>query len=572
VDNAAVAQIFQDLADLLELKGENRFKVKAYERAARAIEDLPVDLAQVMSEGRLREIPGIGEAIEKKIYELLTTGHLELHDRLRSEFPDDIRGLMDVPGVGPRIAARAHQELGVSTVDDLEKAIVEGRFASLPGLGEKTADNILRQLRRHRYKDVRIPLGTAQPLVDEIVSALSQQPGVRHLQPAGSLRRAKETVGDIDIMGTADEPARIVEAFVHLPMVEEVLAKGPTRASVIAANGIQVDLRMVDHNSYGSLLQHFTGSKEHNVMLREIALHRGLSLSEYGIAVVDTGEVEKFADEAAFYERLGMQFIPPELREAQGEIEAAQKRKLPELVDMGDIRGDVHVHTDWSDGRDSIEAMALAAHRRGYQYLAITDHSAGRGIAHGLSVERLREQIAEIREVNARLRGIRLLAGIEVDIRADGALDYPDDVLDELDMVVAAVHSSMQQDSEKMTRRVIRAVENPRVHVLAHPTCRLIGMREPVEIDLEEVFRASARTNTALEINAMPDRLDLGDTQARRAREFGVRLVIGTDSHSVDHLGVMRYGVGVARRGWCRASDVLNTWPVDEFLSWLKRK
>ncbi len=572
MDNAAVAQVFQDLADLLELKGENRFKIKAYERAARTIEGLSVDLEQVMNEGRLREIPGVGEAIAKKISELLSTGRLDVYEKLRSEFPDGIRSLMDVPGVGPRIAARAHQELGVNSIDDLEKAIVDGRFASLQGLGEKTADNILRQLRRHRHKDVRILLGTAQPLVDEIVSALRDQLGVRHLEPAGSLRRARETVGDIDIMGTADEPARIVEAFLHLPMVEEVLAKGPTKASVIAANGIQVDLRMVDHESYGSLLQHFTGSKEHNVLLREMALHRGLSLSEYGITVLDTGEVEKYTDEAAFYERLGLQLIPPELREAQGEIEAAQKRQLPELIELADIKGDLHVHTDWSDGHDSIEAMAMAAQGLGYEYLAITDHSAGRGIAHGLSVERLREQIAEIRDVDAKLSRIRLLAGIELDIRADGALDYPDDILEELDIVVAAVHSSMQQDSEKMTRRVIRAIENPRVHVLAHPTCRLIGTREPVEIDLEEVFRASVRTNTALEINAMPDRLDLRDTQAKRAGEVGVSLVIGTDSHSVDHLDLMRFGVGVARRGWCRASDVLNTRPVDEFLRWLKRR
>jgi DNA polymerase (family 10) len=353
--------------------------------------------------------------------------------------------------------------------------------------------------------------------------------------------------------------------------MEEVLAQGSTKASVIVKSGLQVDLRMVEHDSFGSLLQYFTGSKDHNVALRERAVKQGFSLSEYGITVVKTGKTEKFATEGAFYERIGLQYIPPELREARGEIEMAEKRALPKLINVSDIKGDFHVHTDWSDGRDSIEAMANAAKARGYKYLAITDHSAGRGIAHGLNEERLRQQMAEIKELNRKLKGLRIFTGIEVDIRADGALDYPDELLSEIDVVVAAVHSAMGQDKDKMTKRIVSALDNPHVDILAHPTCRLLGEREPVEVDIEELFRAAAGTNTALEINAMPDRLDLKDVHVLRARELGVRLVIDTDAHSVGQLDLVRFGVGVARRGWCEAGHVLNTKSLGEVEAFLKR-
>ncbi|TLN02099.1 DNA polymerase/3'-5' exonuclease PolX, partial [bacterium] len=382
---------------------------------------------------------------------------------------------------------------------------------SLYRLGEKTADNILRHIQTVRRKDKRIPLGEALPLAEEIVAVLKGLPGVRNLIPAGSLRRFKETIGDIDIMGTADDPESVIKAFVRLPQVEEVLAQGSTKASVIVKSGLQVDLRMVEHDSFCSLLQHFTGSKEHNVALRERAVKQGLSLSEYGITVAKTGETEKFANEEDFYKRIGLQYIPPELREARGEIEMAEKKTLTKLIEVFDIKGDLHVHTEWSDGHESIEAMANAAKACGYKYLAITDHSAGRGIAHGLTAERLRQQMAEIKEVNKKLKGIRIFTGIEVDIRADGALDYPDELLSEIEVVVAAVHSAMGQDKDKMTKRIIQALENPHTDILAHPTCRLLGEREPIEIDIEEVLKAAVRTNTALEINAMPDRLDLKD-------------------------------------------------------------
>jgi len=571
MNNAAIAQVFQDMADLLELKEENPFKIRAYQKAARTIESLPLELTQVMEEGRLREIPGVGEAIANKITELLTTGKLEAYEKLRSEFPQGVIDLMTVPGVGPKTAMRLSRELGISNVDDLEKAILEGKVASLYRLGEKTAENILHHIQTMRRKDKRIPLGEALPLAEEIVAALREQTGVRNLTPAGSLRRFKETIGDIDIMGTADDPESVIKAFVHLPQVEEVLAQGSTKASVIVRSGLQVDLRMVENDSFGSLLQHFTGSKEHNVALRERAVKQGLSLSEYGITVTKTGETEKFATEEAFYERVGLQYIPPELREARGEVEMAEKRALPKLIEVSDIKGDFHVHTEWSDGHDTIEEIAASAKARGYKYLAITDHSAGRGIARGLNEERLRQQLAEIKEVGRKLKGIRIFTGIEVDIRADGALDYPDGLLSELDVVVAAVHSAMGQDRDKMTKRVIRALENPHVDILAHPTCRLIGEREPVQVDMEEVFRAAVRTNTALEINAMPDRLDLRDIHVLRAKELGVKLVIGTDAHSSGHLDLIRFGVGVARRGWCEARHILNTGSLSEVEAFFRR-
>jgi DNA polymerase (family 10) len=358
----------------------------------------------------------------------------------------------------------------------------------------------------------------------------------------------------------------VLQAFTQLPQVEELLLQGTTKSSVIVSEGLQVDLRIVEHDAFGSLLQYFTGSKEHNIALRERAVRNGLKLSEYGITTVKTGKLEKFATEEGYYERLGLDFIPPELREGRDEIEKAANRTIPKLIELSDIKGDLHVHTEWSDGQDSIAAMAWAAKERGYQYLAITDHSAGRGIAHGLDEERLRRQIAEIKRLNQTLDGIRLLSGIEVDIRADGSLDLSHEVLAELDIVIAAVHSAMGQDEAKMTQRVLRAVENPNVDILAHPTCRLLGEREPVNLDMEQVFKAALKTGTALEINAMPERLDLKDIHVLRAKELGVKLVINTDAHRVSHLDLMRFGVGVARRGWCEAGDVLNTKPVEVWL------
>ena len=571
--NSDVAKVFQDIADLLELKGENVFKIRAYQKAARAIDYYPRELEALIDEGEdLRSIPGVGEAIAKKAAELITTGKLGYYEDLKAESPQGITNLLDIPGIGPKTANRLSSELGVSSVDELERAINEGQLAKLSRLGEKTAENILHQIQTLRRKDQRIPIGKALPIVEEITATLRSIPGVKNLTPAGSLRRFQETVGDIDLMGTANEPKEVIDAFVALPLVRQALAHGSTKASVIVSGGLQIDLRMVEHDSFGSLLQYFTGSKQHNISVRDKWRKRGLKLSEYGITVVATDELEKFATEEEFYARLGMQYIPPEIREAQGEIEKAEQGSIPNLVDLPDMKGDLHTHTEWSDGHDSIEELAQAAQDMGYQYMAVTEHSAGRGIAHGLDVERLGQQIAEIRTLNERLSGIRLLTGTEVDIRADGSLDLPHEILTKLDIVTAAVHSSMNQSEEKMTQRVLKAIENPDVDVIAHPTCRLIGEREPVTIDLEAVFRAAAKHNKIMEINAMPDRLDLKDTHAFRARELGVKLAIGTDAHTVAHLGLMRFGIGVARRAWCEPQHILNTLPLDELLTVLNRK
>jgi len=506
----------------------------------------------------------VGEAIAKKATELVTTGKLGYYENLKAEFPEGITNLLAIPGIGPKTANRLSSELGISSVDALERAISDGRVAGLFRLGDKAAGNILQQIQALRRKDQRIPIGEALPIVDEILGSLRAVPGVRNMTYAGSLRRFRETLGDIDLMGTADNPKEVIDAFVVLPHVGQVLAQGSTKASAIASGGLQVDLRMVEHDSFGSLLQYFTGSKQHNISLRERGRRQGLKLSEYGITDMTTGELEKFAVEEEFYHRLGLQYIPPELREAQGEVERAEQGTLPRLVELSDIKGDLHMHTDWSDGHNSIEEMALAAKDLGYQYIAITDHSGGRGIAHGLDQERLRKQIAEIKAVNGRLDGIRVLTGSEVDIRADGSLDLSHEILSDLDVVIGAVHSAMNQNEEKMTRRVLSAIEDPDVDIIAHPTCRLLGEREPVAIDLEAVFRAAVKNGKVVEINAMPDRLDLNDIHAFRARDMGVKLAIETDAHSVAHLGFMRFGVGVARRAWCEPQHVLNTLPCEK--------
>ncbi|OGN93857.1 MAG: hypothetical protein A2Z75_05505 [Chloroflexi bacterium RBG_13_50_10] len=570
--NTAIAKVFQDMADLLELKGENIFKIRAYQRAARTIEHLPKEIEIMLQEGEdLQTIPGVGEAIAKKTIELVNTGKLHVYEELKSEFPEGITRLLEIPGIGPKTANRLSTELGIKSVDELEQAIKAGRVASLFRLGDKTADNILQQIEATRRKDRRIPIGEALPVVDEVLGALRPLPGVKNLTAAGSLRRFRETVGDIDLMGTADNPEEVINAFVNLPQVREVLAKGPTKASVILPGGLQADLRMVEHDSFGSLLQYFTGSKEHNVTLRTREQKRGLKLSEYGITDTRTNKLEKFATEEKFYRRLGLQYIPPEIREDQGEIDLAEKGKVPKLIELSDIKGDVHVHTDWSDGHDSIEAMAQAAKALGYQYLAITDHSAGRGIAHGLSEERLKKQIKEIKRLNGQLKGIRIFTGTEVDIRADGSIDLPEKLLADLDIVVAAIHSAMNQSENQITGRILGAIENQHIDVIAHPTCRLLGEREPAAVDMEAVFRAAVKYNKALEINAMPSRLDLKDIHVYRARELGVKLIMGTDAHSTAHLGFMRFGIGVARRGWCQAKDILNTRPMPEMLAFLRK-
>lgn len=570
--NSSIARIFQDMADLLELKGENIFKIRAYRRAAQVIEHLPQEMEVMREQGEdFQRIPGIGEAIAKKATELITTGKLEAYETLKAEFPDGILELMEIPGIGPKTAYRLATELMITSVEKLEQAITEGKVAELFRMGDRTAQNLLRQIQSMRRKDQRVPIGEVLPVVEDILEMLRRHPKVKNMTSAGSLRRFRETVGDIDIMGTADDPESVINAFVTFPQVKEVIAKGPTKASVILLPGFQADLRMVEHDSFGSLLQYFTGSKQHNIILRTKAQKKGLKLSDYGITDTTTEVLEKFSTEEGFYHRLGLQYIPPEIREDQGEIELAEAHAIPDIINPEDVMSDLHVHSNWSDGADSIEDMALWAKNLGYRYIAITDHSRGRGIARGLTEERLMRQIQEIHRLNQNLKGIRILSGIEVDIRADGSLDMPDRILAGLDIVIAAVHSSFNQSQEKMTRRIISAIENPHVDVIGHPTCRLIGEREPTEVDMETIFNAAVNHRKALEINAMPDRLDLKDIHVYRARELGAMFAIGTDAHNRGQLTLMRFGVGIARRGWCEKKHVLNCMSFEEIMTFTRR-
>lgn len=569
MSNDQVSQILDQMAALLEMRGAETFKVAAYHRAARTIAHLPRDVGEIAQEDGLEDIPGIGKSIAAKIREYLQTGRVREHQELVSEFPDGALRLLDVPGIGPKTALRICRELGISTVEGLEKAVIEGRLQKLPRMGEKSAQNILRQIRSYRTKSNRIPLGKALPVAEAICEVM--RPYVRNVTPAGSLRRLEETIGDIDIMGTSHEPVRALEAFTRLPMVTQVLGRGETKASVVIHGELQVDFRIVPHESFGTLVQYFTGNKDHNILLRDRALGMGLKLSEYGITDLATGRMETFLEEEPVYARLGLPFIPPELRWGQDEILLAEQGRLPRLVELGDLRGDLHCHTDWSDGRDSLDAMVEGARSMGYGYVAITDHSVGCGIANGLSPERLQEEIDIIRRINREARnGLRVLTGSEVDIRGDGSLDFSDEVLETLDVVVASIHSAMGQEKTRMTARIIRAMENPHVDIIGHLTARLIGERPPVEMDVEEVLQAALRTGTAIEINASPMRLDLRDVFVRRARELGVKLVIDSDSHAAGQMPGLRFGVGVARRGMCEAGDILNTRSLDEFLAGLK--
>ena len=571
MDNAQIADVFENIAGLLEMEEESVFTVRAYQRAARTIERLPTELTQMVGEEKdLRELPGIGKAIADKIAELVNTGKLGYYERLKAKFPPGVLEMMNIPGLGPKTIVRVWKELEVTTIAELERAARDGRLADMPRLGQKTAENILRELQFARTKDQRVPIGRARPVAERLMAALRERcPTITRIVAAGSLRRFEETIGDVDLVCTAGEPTEPLDALVALPEVAEVLGHGGTKASVVLDSGIQVDLRVVEDQRFGSLLQYFTGSQQHNIRLRDYANRMGLSLNEYGITDMATGELQEFSDEEGFYERLGLQYIPPELRTGVAEIEAARQHRIPDLVQVSDLRGDLHVHTDWSDGRDPMEVMIAAAKARGLQYVAITDHSAGRGIANGLSPERLRRHMARLRALEQQIGGVRVLCGTEMDIRADGTLDYADEVLKELDWVIASVHSAMGQDSEKMTQRIIEAMRNPYVSAIGHLSTRLIGERQPINADFEALFRAAAETGTALEINASPERLDLKDTHIYRARELGVPLVINTDAHTVEMLDNARYGGAVARRGWCEAKHILNCRPVEEFMSFL---
>jgi len=568
--NFEVARQFELMADILELKGENPFRIRAYRRAAQNLESLSEEIEAVAREERLEDIPGIGADLAGKIQEYLRTGKIKEIAAASKGIPRGVVELMNIPGVGPRTARLLHEREHITGIGQLEKLASKGGLRGLPGIQAKTEQNILKGIRLVRGGQERMPLGHALPLGRELVQALERLAAVKQISLAGSIRRMKETVGDIDILVTSSKPDTVMRAFVALPQVAEVLERGTTKGSMRHREGIQVDLRVVDPACFGAALVYFTGSKQHNIHIRDIGVKRGLKISEYGVFRASTGRRLVSATEAEVYAAIGLPWIPPELREDAGEIEAARQGKLPDLVELDGIRGDLHCHTDATDGHHPIEALVTAAERRGYKYVAVTDHSLSARVAGGLTADELAAHVKKIRAVQARHPRITVLAGSECDILADGSLDYPAHVLAGLDLVIGAVHTGFRQSRGEMTRRICRALAHPRLHVLGHPTGRLIGKREPYAVDIDEMLRTARRHGKAVEINCQPDRLDLDDVHARRAHELGVLVAVSTDTHMLDHLGWMELGVATARRGWTETRQVVNTWPPQKLLAWLR--
>lgn len=558
MDNADVAAVFYEIADLLDLQ-DVAFKPVAYRRAARNIESLDEEITKVVDEGRVKDIPGVGEAIADKIDELVRTGKLEYLEKLRSEVPAGLVEMLRVPDVGPKTARTLHNELGISSLQELKDAIQAHRIRDLKGFGEKTEEKILQGMATLEAKGERVLLGQAVPIAEAYLEYLRSAKSLERICVAGSLRRGKETVGDIDIVVGDDDPSAIMDAFVSYLDVTDVLMKGPTKSTVRLRGGLQVDLRAVETDSWGAALCYLTGSKEHNVFMRGVALDMGLKLNEYGLYERGSGKKVAGRTEEGLYEALGFSYIEPELRENSGEFEASKQGRLPDLVVHGDVRGDFHVHTDWSDGSDSIQDVARAAAGRGYEFVAITDHSQSLKIAGGLSPERLRKQASEVRRLQESPDlGVHLLAGTEVDIKADGSLDFPSSLLKDLDVVIGSVHSRFRMEKAEMTKRVVAAMESGRIDILGHPTGRLIGERAAYQLDMEAVLSAARSSGVLMEINSFPNRLDLGDIHCRMAKDTGVKVAIGTDAHHVEQMDYMRFGVITARRGWLEAGDVLN--------------
>jgi DNA polymerase (family 10) len=568
VHNADIAAIFDEIADLLELEAANPFRVRAYRNAARIIGDLRHDVRQMVARGEdLTALPGIGADLAAKIREIVDTGHCALLDRLHRELPPAISELLHIPGLGPKRVRALWHDLDVQTAEQLCRAARDGRIRGLPGFGEKTERKILQAAEAHLSQSRRFKLASAAQYADALVAYLRGVPTVARVEIAGSFRRMRETVGDLDVLVVAAAGNAVSAAFTAYDEVKEILAQGPARASVVLRCSMQVDLRVVAPESYGAALCYFTGAKAHNIALRRIAQERGLKLNEYGV-FRDNERVAGETEESV-YRILGLDWIPPELREDRGEIEAARAGRLPQLVRREDLRGDLHAHTRASDGHDSLRDMALAAREAGFEYLAITEHSRRLTVAHGLDAQRLARQIDEIERLNDELSGIRVLKGIEVDILEDGRLDLPDAILARLDLVVGAIHSRFELPRAKQTERILRAMDNPHFTILAHPSGRMLETREPYDVDMLRIIRHAKTRGCALELNAHPQRLDLLDTWCMSAREEGVPVAISSDAHSVHDFANLRFGVGQARRGWLEAKDVLNTRPLAQLMAFL---
>ena len=569
--NADIARIMREIAIYLDMEGVP-FKPRAYEKAAYAIEAVDEPLTEVFRHGGLKticEIPGIGKSIGEKIATLIETGSLPYYDDLRKKTPVDLTGLTAIEGLGPKMIQVLYHELGVKTVDDLERAAQAGKIRDLPHFGEKSEQKILKGIGFVRKSTGRFPLGAVLPLIAEIEARLRKIPGVEEVAVAGSIRRRKETVGDGDLLVISAKPEAVMDFVVGMPEVIHVHGKGPTKSSVKLDTGMDVDVRVVPEGSFGAALNYFTGSKDHNVALRRLAIEKKFKLNEYGVFRGDKAIAGKTEEEV--YAALGLPYIPPELRENSGEIEAAMAGKLPALIAYGDLRGDLQTQTSWTDGQNTIEEMVAEAQRLGLEYMAITDHTKSLAMTGGSDEKKLIKQMAAIDKLNKKLHGITVLKGAEVNINKDGTLDINDETLAKLDVVGVAVHSHFNLPRAEMTRRVIRAMENPHADILFHPTGRVLNKREPVDLDIDAIIAAAKRTGTVLEIDAYPDRLDLKDEHVRKAVDAGVKLVIDTDAHHINHLHYLHFGVATARRGWAEKSDVINAKPLKGFLGSLKK-
>jgi len=575
VGNDAIAKVLDEIGDLIELKGENVFRAVTYRAAARSIRDLREPLSKMVEEKRLREIPRVGPAVAEAIEQLVTTGTSKRHAELQAAVPPGLLTLLRVPGVGPATARIIYDNLRITTIEGLEEAARDHRLQQLPKIQAKTEENILRSIAALKQRTGRSLLHEARAAAADMVTYLKERTGLGRVEIAGSLRRYRETIGDVDIVVAADAAAPIMAAFIAAPTVERILAQGDTKSSVIVDRGLQIDLRVVPPGSFGAALLYFTGSKEHNVRLRGLALRRKLLLNEYGLYRVGAearGQEIASATEEDVYAALEMDWIPPELREDRGEIDAAREHRLPTLVRVSDIRGDLHTHTNWTDGRDPLADMARRAKAKGYAYLAVTDHSPGLGMTNGLSPERIAARLSEAAKLNAELAPFRILVGTEVDIRANGKLDYPDEILAKFEIVSASVHSSFAQTREQMTARVTGAMRHPLVTAISHPTGRLLEKREPHAIDLEALIAAAIETGTWIEVNGGPERLDLPDTWVRKAIDRGATLVLNSDAHAIEELEWMDLAVGTARRGWAGPAAVANTRGLDAMLASRKKR
>ena len=574
VHNSDVAGIFTRIADMLEIKGENPFRIRAYRNAARTVGGLSKSVADLIEQKKdLSLLPGIGKDLADKIKTIVETHSHPLLEDLEKELPSGLPRLMKIQGMGPKKVKMLFEELGIQSVEQLKRAAGEKKIQKLSGFGAKTEQSILEELTRleeHKGKKERIKLSVAEQIAQPLLTYLKRVEGVKDLEVAGSYRRRKETVGDLDILATCRKGSPIMERFAEYDDVEKILARGKTKSSVVLRSGLQVDLRVVPQVSFGSALHYFTGSKEHNIAVRQRGVRKKLKINEYGVFKGKkriAGKTEK-----GVYKQVGLLYIEPELRENRGELEMAAKNSLPRLIEIGDIKGDLHVHTKASDGHYSIEAMAEAAKKKGYEYMAITDHSQHVAVARGLDAGRLRKQIGDIDRLNEKLSGIRILKSIELDILEDGSLDLPDDVLEELDLVICSIHYKFDLSREKQTERILKAMDNPAFNILSHPTGRLINERKPYEINMEKIMEAARDRGCFLELNAHPDRLDLRDTHCKMAKEMGIKIAIGTDAHRIDDLDLMRFGIGQARRGWLESEDVLNTRDWKELKKLLERR